>query len=77
MDNLAPNIAIILMNLPELNDNQIAKLADVVSDIALVALASVALPAVLERLHIFLAIAGVIAALLLWIMSLWLLKSKN
>ena len=65
------------MNVPKLNHTQIAKLADMSSEVAIVALASIALPAILERVHIFLAIAGIIVALLLWIMSLWLLKIKN
>jgi len=58
--------------LPKLNQKQIEKLSDVVSDSAIVSLASIAFPAILDRLDVRRLILGGILTLALWIISIWL-----
>ena len=60
--------------MPELNNLQLSKLADIASEIALVSLASVALPVILEQPDLTAMIAGIIATLFFWTLSLWILK---
>lgn len=55
-----------------MNNDQIAKLSDIASDIGLVALASVVLPAVLDKFNLLMIILGSVAALALWIISILL-----
>lgn len=59
-----------------LSDIRLRKLSDIASDIAVVALASVALPAVLEpdTFNLMAATSGFMLSLLFWSFSLWLLK---
>lgn len=64
------------MNLPKLNDSQIAKLADICSEVAIVSLASIILPAVFDGFNFLRMLFGLVATGLLWISSLWLLKTK-
>lgn len=56
----------------KLNDDQINKLSDIFSDIGLVALASVALPAVFDKVDLNRVISGLIPALTCWLISLYL-----
>jgi len=55
-----------------LNKKQIEKLADIASDVGLVALASVVLPAVFDRFDPFKIFVGVIATMFFWGYSIWL-----
>ena len=60
--------------LPRLSDKQLEKLSDISSDVALVALASVVLPAVLDRFDLVRVILGLLAAIGFWIFSLCVRK---
>lgn len=64
------------MSASYLSDRQLEKLSDITSDIALVALASIAIPAILERPDIFASTLGLFTAFAFWLASLWLLKIK-
>ena len=55
-----------------LSDNRLDKLSDIASDLALIAVASVALPAVLDRYDPVKDMAGVATAIFLWTFSVWL-----
>lgn len=57
---------------PELNKRRLEKLSDIASDVGLVTLASVVLPAVLDRFNSILAFFGLIATVGFWGFSLWL-----
>ena len=50
------------------------KLSDIASDIGVVAVASVALPAVLNQYDTRLAILGFAITIFFWFFSMWLLK---
>lgn len=56
----------------KLNRDQLVKLSDISSDIGLVALASVALPAVFDKVDLVRVIFGLIVAFICWIVSLLL-----
>lgn len=56
----------------ELNQKQIEKLSDIIADIGVVGFASVVIPAAFDKFDIADIILGVIAALLLFVISLWL-----
>ena len=56
------------------NENQLEKLSDISSDIALVALASVVLPATLDSFSLIRIILGIIFTFLFWIISVILRK---
>lgn len=60
--------------LPRFTENQLIKLADIASNIGLVALASVAIPAILDRPDTHAFIIGLASALSFWLISLWLIK---
>lgn len=64
------------MLLPKLSDDQLDKLSDIASDIAIVAFASVALPAILDRLDVSIMATGFLSAVSFWIFSLLILKVK-
>lgn len=53
-----------------LSDAQVKKLSDIGSDIGIVALASVAIPAFLERTDIFITTMGLISSIFFWLFSL-------
>lgn len=57
---------------PELSKRQLEKLSDISADIGLVALASVVLPAVLDRFNLTLATVGTTITVGSWIYSVWL-----
>ena len=61
---------------PRLGENQIQKLADIASDTGLVALGSVVLPAVFDRMDVMQMTLGFVATVLLWLISVWLVKFK-
>ncbi|OGH17616.1 MAG: hypothetical protein A2868_03995 [Candidatus Levybacteria bacterium RIFCSPHIGHO2_01_FULL_40_15b] len=61
-----------MINYPRLSDNRIEKLSDIISDIALISLASVALPAALDRFDVIKLLAGGILSVFFWIISIWL-----
>lgn len=63
--------------LMRLTDDQTQKLADITSDIGLIALASVAIPAVLDHTDISAFVIGLGIAIVLWITSIWLIKLKQ
>ena len=52
------------------SDDQLNKLSDICSDIALMALASVALPAIFDKSDAILVVAGLISTLFFWLLSL-------
>ncbi|MFH1564284.1 MAG: hypothetical protein ABIC82_00305 [bacterium] len=58
-----------------LSDKQVSKLADISSDIAILALASVVLPAILDRYDLFSALIGLWVTLFCWLISIWLLNN--
>ena len=58
----------------KLSKNQIEKLSDIFSDVGLVALASIVIPAVLNKFDIILVSIGFIFTILSWIISLRLRK---
>lgn len=62
----------IMFLFPRLNDKQIEKISDISSNIGLVALGSVALPAILDRFNAVLVILGLAIAIGFWIVSIWL-----
>ncbi len=57
-----------------LSDIQLEKLSDISSDIAAIALASVALPSIFDKLEPTKASLGFILTFLFWSLSLWLLR---
>lgn len=57
-----------------LNKRQIEKLSDIISDIALVILASVTLPALLDKVDLARLLLGVILIIICWYTSLKLRK---
>ncbi len=62
--------------LPRLTDAQLQKLPDIASDTGLIALGSVVLPAVLDRMDVTRMTLGLVATVLLWLTSIMLLKVK-
>lgn len=62
------------LKIPKLNKQQIEKLSDIASDIALVSLASVFLPAVFEKFNMVYLIAGSTITIGFWIASVWFRK---
>lgn len=60
--------------LQKLNRRQLDKLSDIFSDIGLVVLASVVLPAMFDRVDPLRVILGVFATIIFWIISLILRK---
>ncbi|MBI3289899.1 hypothetical protein HYZ78_00710 [Candidatus Microgenomates bacterium] len=62
------------MKFTRLNRKQIDKLSDITSDVGLVSLASVILPALLDRFDLTLVLLGMLATVFSWITSLWLKK---
>ncbi len=63
--------------LPELTDAQLSKLSDIASETALISLASVVLPAVLDKTDFARVVVGLVATIVLWLVSLWILKIKE
>lgn len=63
-----------LLSVPKLNKNQLDKLSDISSDVGLVALASVVLPAVLDRIDIVKVLLGSVATIFFWLFSVRLRK---
>ena len=61
-------------DLSQLNELQIDKLSDICSDVALVSLASVVLPAVFDKGDPIQVSLGLVIALAFWSLSLWLRK---
>jgi len=57
--------------------NQLNKLSDIASETALISLASVVLPAVLDKTDSARVIVGLVATIVLWLISLWILKIKE
>lgn len=55
-----------------LNARQLDKLSDISSDVGLVALASVALPALFEKFNILVILIGSSLTIMFWAISLWL-----
>lgn len=59
-------------SLPRLNEKQIEKLSDLSSDVGLVALASVVLPAAFDKFDPVVILLGSIATVGFWTLSVWL-----
>lgn len=57
-----------------LSKNQIYKLSDISSDIGLIWIAVVFLPAILDKFELFKVVLGLLAACIFWILSVWLRK---
>ncbi|MEK7616484.1 MAG: hypothetical protein AAB414_00325 [Patescibacteria group bacterium] len=55
-----------------LNQNQLDKMSDIASDLALISVASVGLPAVFDKYDPVKITAGIFAAIVFWTLSLWL-----
>lgn len=60
-----------------LTAEQFDKLGDITADLGVVAVASVVLPALLDRFHLMVAIFGFISAAGLLLLSIWLVKRKG
>lgn len=60
--------------LPTLSKKRLDKLSDIASDIGLVALATVVLPAVLDRFEPIRVILGLSVAIGFWTFSIWVRK---
>lgn len=60
------------LHLPKLNEHQLEKLSDIASDSGLVALASVVLPAILDKFNPILVVSGIVTTGGFWIFSIWL-----
>lgn len=58
--------------MPKLTEKQLEKLSDISSDVALVALASVVLPGILDKFDAILIGGGLAATALFWALSIWL-----
>ena len=58
----------------QLSDEKISRVSDISADFGNVMLASVVLPAILDKLEIILATAGIALTLFFWIISIALLK---
>lgn len=61
--------------LPKFSNSQLEKLSDIISDIGLVAFASVVLPAILGKIELPSGMLGVLLSLSSWLLSLWIRKS--
>ncbi|MBI3559888.1 hypothetical protein HY087_02065 [Candidatus Gottesmanbacteria bacterium] len=57
-----------------LTKHRLDKLSDIASDVGLVSLASVVLPAVLDKFDLTQVILGGTAALICWVVSIWIRK---
>ncbi len=55
-----------------LNNKQLDKLSDIASDVGLISLASVVLPAILDRVNLVLVVLGLLATSGFWSFSIWL-----
>jgi len=62
------------LGFPKLNQKQLEKLSDIFSDIALVSLASVILPAVFDKHNLVMIQLGSIITIVFWIVSIWFRK---
>lgn len=62
----------ILSKLPRLNESQEKKLSDIASDLGIVSIASVVLPALFDRSNPIMVILGLLTAVGFWIFSIWL-----
>lgn len=60
------------MKIPKLNRKQLDKLSDIASDVALVSLASIVLPAMFDRFDVTVVLLGLLATIFLWAISLLL-----
>ncbi|MEK7618260.1 MAG: hypothetical protein AAB410_03875 [Patescibacteria group bacterium] len=60
-----------------LSDEQLTKLSDISSDLGVVAVASVVLPALLDKFKILPILLGGCIAIILLVTSLWLLKGRG
>lgn len=60
------------LRLPRLNERQLEKLSDIASDSGLVALASVVLPAILDKFNPILVVSGLVTTGGFWILIIWL-----
>jgi len=58
--------------IPKLSRKQIAKLSDISSDVGLVFLASVVIPAALDKFNLVAVVLGLTATFIFWIISLTL-----
>ena len=59
------------MLIKTLNQKQIEKLSDIASDLGLVSVASVVLPAALEKFNVGAIMVGIVLAVFFWLTSVW------
>lgn len=57
-----------------LSEKRLDKLSDIISDVGLVALAVVVIPAVIDKFDLFKVVLGLIVTVFLWSFSIWLRK---
>lgn len=60
------------MLVEEFSEKQIEKISDIISDTGLVALATVVLPAILDKFDIVKITVGISATIFLWLVSIWM-----
>lgn len=60
------------LSFPKLNEKQIDQLSDISKDLGMISLASVVLPAVLDKLNPLLVTLGAFITIVSWIFSLFL-----
>jgi len=56
----------------KLNEDQLDKLSDIFSDLGLVGVAAVVLPAIFDKINLSIAVFGILATIVLWYISLWI-----
>jgi len=59
----------------KLNDKQLEKIADLVGDMGLIVLASVAIPSFFDKFNLWVVVVGIMASIFCWALSVRLLKS--
>lgn len=56
----------------KLNEKQLEKLSDIAVDVGSISLASVVLPALLDKFNILVLLCGTVATIFFWIFSIWI-----
>lgn len=65
------------MSVPNLNEKQLDRLSEIYMGIGLVAIASLAIPALIDRFNSNMLILSSVISILFWMASLYILKDKN
>jgi hypothetical protein len=61
-----------MIKFPKFTERQIDKISDISSEVGLVALVSVVLPAIFDKFDPSLIISGLVATVFFWTFSIWL-----